>query len=170
MNNENQLPEMPKPATDNQATVNNNAQDPIVLKTTPQEEKKTNEAKQMFGDVKETTTKEVQNMSKFFKDIKEYITTKNSSELFALLWRLLIIAGFIIAAYLPFYIIIDFGSNLFILFGIDYTTRLGGIWGSIWNLAYSVLAIILFFVLCKDRYYKLVKQQENEKKNEEENR
>lgn len=165
MNNENQVPELPKMNNETSSEVlETNNTNPVILKTIPEEEKKENEAKKMLGDVKDSTSKEVQSLSKFFKDIKGYITSKNSSELLALLWRLLLIAGFVIILYVPFQIMMDFGSNLFILFGIDFTAKLGTIWNSIWYLTYSILAVVLFFILCKDRYYKLVKQQEDEKK------
>ena len=169
MNNENQIPEMPKVNENNinvQQTNNNviNNQDPVVLQTLPQEEKRESQTKIMAGEVKETTSKEVKNMQKFLKDIKNYITSKNSSELLSLLWRLALIAGFVILLYVPFQLLMDLGSNLFVLFGIDYTTKLGNIWNSIWYISYGILAIVLFFILCKDRYYKLVKQQEDEKK------
>ena len=166
MNNDNQIPEMPKPADNiqQQTPVSASVQDPIVIQSAPQEEKKPNEAKQMMGEVKETTSKEVQNMSKFLNDVKKYITTKNSSELLSLLWRLLLVAGFIIVLYLPFYLVNLLGFNLLILFGVNFTNRLGDIWNSIWYIAYSILAIVLFFILCKDRFYKFVKLQEDEKK------
>ena len=158
MNNENNVPEMPKKVE------NNTIQDPIVIKSTPQEEKKPNEAKQMMGDVKETTSKEVQSITKFLNDIKKYITTKNSSELLSLLWRLLLVAGFVILLFLPFELISILGKNIFILFGIDYTIALQNIWESIWIISYCILAFVLFIILCKERYYNLVKLKEDEKK------
>ena len=168
MNNENQTPEIPKLNTEEvkqESILNNvNQQDPVVLQTLPQEVKRESETKQMVKEVKETTSKEVGSTKKFIKDVYKYLTTKNSSELLALLWRLLIIVGIIIVLYVPFYLLIELGSNLSIMFGIDFTAQMLNLWSSILNVLYAILALVLFLVIVKDRYYKLVKTQEAEKK------
>ncbi len=142
MNDNNEIPELPK--------MNNE-----VIKEKQVEE------------IKETSVKEVKGMKVFFKDIREYITSKNSSELFSLFWRLLLVAGFVILLFVPFQLLMDLGSNLFLLFGANYTSTLATIWTSVWYIAYSILAFVLFFILCKDRYYKFVKNQNNDKKDYE---
>lgn len=157
MNDNNEIPELPK--------INNEVikekQDEEIVKEISINDSKTVE------EIKETSVKEVKGMKVFFKDIREYITSKNSSELFSLFWRLLLVAGFVILLFVPFQLLMDLGSNLFLLFGANYTSTLATIWTSVWYIAYSILAFVLFFILCKDRYYKFVKNQNNDKKDYE---
>ena len=147
MNNE--MPELPK-----ENEVNNQE----VQEVQPNQEE--NKVSETIQEVKENTVKELELSGKFFKDVRKYLTSKSSSELFSLLWRLIIIVGFIVLLYFPVQIIMDLGINFFMLLGIEYTTRVATIWTSIWNILYGVGALILFYSLCKDRFYKLVKPNE----------
>ena len=157
MNDNNEIPELPKMNNE----VIKEKQDEEIVKEISINDSKTVE------EIKETSVKEVKGMKVFFKDIREYIASKNSSELFSLFWRLLLVAGFVILLFVPFQLLMDLGSNLFLLFGANYTSTLATIWTSVWYIAYSILAFVLFFILCKDRYYKFVKNQNNDKKDYE---
>lgn len=161
MNNENQVPELPK--------VNDNKDEVQVVENNIQEielPKQQEENKQVIEEVKKSVSKEFENTGKIFTDIKNYLTTRDSSELFSLLWRLLIIVGFIVILYFPVQVIMDLGINIFMLLGIEYTTRVAAIWTSLLNIIYGILALFLFYYLCKDRYYKLVNNKsENTTKN-----
>lgn len=133
--NDNQIPELPKMNTE--VKVDNN-----------------NEKKEIIINKKNSTIQ-------FLKDAYKYITSRDSSELLALLWRLLLIAGFIIVLYIPFQLFRDLGINILIMVGVNFNDTILDIWTSIWAIVYGIIAIILFFKICKDRYYKLVNQNEN---------
>ena len=158
MNNENQMPELPKVNEDE--IKQEEVIDIPTEQNIPVEENKEVEINKVVEEVKETAKKEIEISGKFFKDLKSYLTTKDSSELFSLLWRAVIIVGLIVIIYFPFQLIIDLGANIFTLIGIEYTTRLASIWSSICNIVYGVLALVLFYLICKDRFYKLVKKDE----------
>ncbi|MBR1417302.1 MAG: hypothetical protein IJ572_05790 [Bacilli bacterium] len=134
MNDENQIPELPK--------INNEMQQPSNVVT-------------------QSNNKEKHTLNEFFKDAFRYITTRNSSDLFALLLRLAIIAGFIIILSLPFQFVRDYGLDLIINLGINFNDKMQNTWYFIWNSLYTIFGIILFFILCKNRYYNLVKSQNN---------
>ena len=156
MNND-QIPELPKmnnSLNNNQQTINNTVQI-----------SNNNEV-----NFKTDITVDKKSFKEFFKDVRKYITSRNSSELFSLLWRLLLVAGFVIVLFVPFQIFMDLGINLFILFGIDFTSTIATIWDTCWYIIYGVTSIILFFVLCKERYYKLIKYQEEKNKLESGNK
>lgn len=119
---------------------------------------------QMVDDVKKMATREAHNIVIFLKDIFKYLTTRNSSELFELAWRVVLIALFIIVLGLPFTLIKENGTSIFMMFGIDFNKEQLDIWNSIWNILYGVVGIVLFYVICKARYYELVKHQQETKK------
>ena len=149
--NNNEIPELPK--------MNDNE-----INTVVQEPQISNENISVIDEVKETANNEVKTFKVFMKDVHKYITSKNTSELLSLLWRLLIIAGFVILLYLPFQLLMDIGVNIFFIFGIDFTSTLSAIWSGVWYIIYAVLALFLFYKLCKDRFYKVVNLKEIEKK------
>ena len=158
MNDENQIPELPKVNEENQNIEVVETKEEVV--EVPISEVK--EENKVVEEIKNTAKKEIEISGKFFKDVKSYLTTKDSSELFSLLWRLLIIVGFIIILYFPVQMIMDLGANILRLAGIEYTTRVGTIWECTCNIIYSIVALLLFYFLCKSRFYKIVKQN-NEK-------
>ena len=95
-----------------------------------------------------------------FKDVKEYLTSRNTSELGELVWRLVLIALVVIVLYVPFQLFRDLGINILISVGINFSDKTLNMYNSIFNIIYSIFGIVLFFVVCKDRFYKLVKNQE----------
>ena len=117
----------------------------------------------MFKEAKESIIKESHSLVEFLKDAYKYITSKNTSELFELLLRLVLIAAFVIVLYVPIQLIRDLGVDLLISMGVSFTDKMLNLYNSIWNIFYTIIAIILFINLCKDRYYKLVKNQKIEK-------
>ena len=159
MNNDNNI-ELPKKNDSNIQNEINNQEVSMTENNNNNNNNIGDEVKKVVEDVKEVTSKEIENSGKFLKDVRNYITTKNSSELFALLWRLVLIVGFIILLYFPFQLLMDLGVNLFMIFGFEYTTPIANIWTGVWNISYSILALVLFYKLCKDRYYKLTKNVE----------
>ena len=119
---------------------------------------------QMVDDVKKMASREAHNFMTFMKDIFKYLTTRNSSDLFELLWRVAIIALFIIILGVPFNLIKESGTSIFMMFGIDFNKQQLDIWNSIWTTLYCVLGVVLFYVICKARYYELIKHQQETKK------
>ena len=100
----------------------------------------------------------------FLKDIVKYITSKNSSELFALLWRLVLVAGFVIILSLPFLLIKDLIPDLLINIGVNFDDKGLNLINLIFRVLYLIFAIFIFFKLCKERYYRYLKDQEEIKK------
>lgn len=122
---------------------------------------KTNKEENIIEESKEMVKKDVKTFKIFFKDIKEYLTSRNSSELGELVWRLILIALAVIVLYVPFQLFRDLGINILISVGINFSDKTLNMYNSIFNIIYSIFGIVLFFVLCKDRFYKIVKNQEN---------
>ena len=121
---------------------------------------KTNKEENIIEESKEMVKKDVKSFKIFFKDVKEYLTSKNSSELGELVWRLVLIALVVIALYVPFQLFRDLGINILISVGINFSDKTLNMYNSIFNIIYSIFGIVLFFMICKDRFYKLVKNQE----------
>ncbi len=96
----------------------------------------------------------------FIKDVKEYLTTKNSNELKDLVIRLVLIAITIIVLYVPYQFILEIIEDLIRTASINYSESFLTRYYSIGRIIYSVLALVLFYIICKDRFYKLVKNQE----------
>lgn len=106
----------------------------------------------------------------FLKDVYKYITTRKADELLSLLWRLFLIALFVIVLYVPFQLFRDLGINILLTMGISFNETILNIWTGLWSVLYGIIAIILFFKLCKDRYYKLVNiEKETKEENSIEN-
>ena len=121
---------------------------------------KTNKEENIIEESKEMVKKDVKTFKIFFKDVKEYLTSRNSSELGELVWRLVLIALVVIVLYVPFQLFRDLGINILISVGINFSDKTLNMYNSIFNILYSIFGIVLFFVICKDRFYKLVKNQE----------
>lgn len=124
---------------------------------------KTNKEENIIEESKEMVKKDVKTFKIFFKDVKEYLTSRNSSELGELVWRLVLIALAVIVLYVPFQLFRDLGINILISVGINFSDKTLNMYNSIFNIIYSIFGIVLFFTLCKDRFYKIVKNQEKNK-------
>ncbi len=124
---------------------------------------KTNKEENIIEESKEMVKKDVKTFKIFFKDVKEYLTSRNSSELGELVWRLVLIALAVIVLYVPFQLYRDLGINILISVGINFSDKTLNMYNSIFNIIYSIFGIVLFFTLCKDRFYKIVKTQEKNK-------
>lgn len=124
---------------------------------------KTNKEENIIEESKEMVKKDVKTFKIFFKDIKEYLTSRNTSELGELVWRLVLIALAVIVLYVPFQLYRDLGINILISVGINFSDKTLNMYNSIFNIIYSIFGIVLFFTLCKDRFYKIVKTQEKNK-------
>ena len=124
---------------------------------------KTNKEENIIEESKEMVKKDVKTFKTFFKDIKEYLTSRNTSELGELVWRLVLIALAVIVLYVPFQLFRDLGINILISVGINFSDKTLNMYNSIFNIIYSIFGIVLFFTLCKDRFYKIVKTQEKNK-------
>ena len=121
---------------------------------------KTNKEDNIIEESKNMVKKDVKSFKIFFKDVKEYLTSRNTSELGELVWRLVLIAIVVIVLYVPFQLFRDIGINIIISVGINFSDKTLNMYNSIFNIIYSIFGIVLFFVLCKDRFYKVVKNQE----------
>ena len=121
---------------------------------------KTNKEENIIEESKEMVKKDVKTFKTFFKDVKEYLTSRNTSELGELVWRLVLIALAVIVLYVPFQLFRDLGINILISVGINFSDKNKNMYNSIFNILYSIFGIVLFFVLCKDRFYKIVKNKE----------
>jgi hypothetical protein len=121
---------------------------------------KINKEENIIEESKEMVKKDVKTFKTFFKDVKEYLTSRNTSELGELVWRLVLIALVVIVLYVPFQLFRDLGINILISVGINFSDKTLNMYNSIFNIMYSIFGIVLFFVLCKDRFYKIVKNQE----------
>ena len=124
---------------------------------------KNNKEENIIEESKEMVKKDVKTFKIFFKDIKEYLTSRNTSELGELVWRLVLIAIVVVALYIPFQLFRDLGINILISVGINFSDKTLNMYNSIFNIIYSIFGIVLFFTLCKDRFYKIVKTQEKNK-------
>ncbi len=141
MNNE--IPELPK---------QNKPQDEVIIQET--KEKIENVVKESNRVIKKETKSFVQ----FFKDVKEYLSTKKTSEIGEMLFRELLIVAILIVIYYPFMIFKDLIPKLLITVNINYDSV--DKFYAIIDIVYSILVIVLFFVITRDRFYKMVKNQE----------
>ena len=124
---------------------------------------KINKEENIIEESKEMVKKDFKTFKTFFKDVKEYLTSRNTSELGELVWRLVLIALAVIVLYVPFQLYRDLGINILISVGINFSDKTLNMYNSIFNIIYSIFGIVLFFTLCKDRFYKIVKTQEKNK-------
>ena len=121
------------------------------------EEKK--ELPNMIDEAKESINKEIHSMKDFFRDIFKYLTTRNSKELLELLWRLALIAVFILLLFVPFQLVRDLLSDFLVSMGVEFSERMLAIYVSAFNAIYTIIALVLFFILCKERFYKFVNEE-----------
>ena len=121
---------------------------------------KENKEENIIEESKEMVKEDVKTFKVFFKDVKEYLTTRNSSELGELVWRLVLIAIVVIILYVPFQLFRDLGINILISVGVNFSDKTLTMYNSIFNIIYSLFGIVLFFMICKDRFYKIVKNQD----------
>ena len=121
---------------------------------------KTNKENNIIEESKEMINKDVKTYKSFCKDVREYLSTKNTSELGELVWRLVLIAIVVIILYIPFQLARDLIGNIIISVGINFNEKSLNLYNSIFNILYSIVGIVLFFSICKDRFYKMVKKQE----------
>ncbi len=141
MNDE--IPELPKP---------NKPKDEVAIQET--KEKIENVVKESNKVLK----KETKSFIQFFKDVKEYLSTKKTNEIGEMLFREILIVAVLVVCYYPFMIFKDLGPNLLIAVNINYDSV--NKFYAIVDIIYSILVIILFFVITRDRFYKMVKNQE----------
>ena len=119
-----------------------------------------NEVPNMINDLKESVNIQKGSYSKFFKDIFKYLTTRNTHDLFELLWRLAMIAIFVLLLYVPVQLCHDLLLDFLISVGVEFSDRARDIYDVIFNATYSIFGIVLFFVICKERYYKYALEEE----------
>ena len=113
----------------------------------------------IIEESKETIIYESKSFIKFLKDAKDYITTKNTKDLWDLALQVIIIAVLILALFVPFQLVRDLGINVIISLGINFNDKILNTYNAVFNILYSVFGIVLFFILCKNRFYNLIKNQ-----------
>ena len=123
------------------------------------------EAKEKVENVveesKKIIVKESKSYKQFFKDVKEYLSTKNTKDLGEMLVRLLIIVAIIVVLNFPFMLLKEILPEILISVNANYTSDLINKFNSAVNIIYSILGIVLFFAICKNRFYKMIKEQED---------
>ena len=165
--NENQIPTPNMPRTE----VKPNVQPTTVVQNTTEQNANTVPTSQVTPVISQTSVMPTKNIKKevviekhtfkeFFSDIIKYITTRNSNELLSLLWKLVLVAAFVLLLAVPFQLVRDSGTDILISFGVNFDQNGLGMWILVWNLLYALVGVILFFYLCKDRFYKHTKNQE----------
>ena len=117
----------------------------------------------IIEESKKMVKKDAKDLKTFFKDTREYLATKNNKELQDLAIRLALIVIIILLLYVPFQLIRDLGINILISVGINFSNKTLDMYNSVFNVLYSLFGIALFYAICKDRFYKLVKKQEENK-------
>ena len=122
--------------------------------------KKNNDEKNIIKESKEMIKKDVKGFKTFIKDVKEYLTTRNTNELKDLVVRLILITIVIIILYVPYQFLMEIIEDIIRAASINYSEFALNKYYSIGRIIYLVLAIVLFYHICKDRFYKLVKNQE----------
>ena len=122
-----------------------------------------NEVPNMIDELKENINVQKQTFGMFLKDVFKYLTTRNTKELFELLWRVAMIAIFVLCLYIPVELIQNLLLDFLITMGIELNERMQGIYFAIFHGTYCVVSIVLFFVLIKNRFYKFVGEEERKK-------
>ena len=122
-----------------------------------------NEVPNMFEDLKENVKIQKGSFIQFFKDAFKYLTTRNTKDLFELLWRLAMIAVFILLLYVPVVLARDLLLDFLITTGIELNERMQSIYYAIFNGTYSLIAFVCFFVVCRERFYKFVNENDLKK-------
>ena len=95
----------------------------------------------------------------FIKDLRYYIITRSTDEIFQLVYRFFLIALLVVLLKLPFQLASDTGRSILIILNIDITSRVQDVWDAGWTLIYIVFSVLLLYSLLKDRFYKLVNIQ-----------
>lgn len=113
----------------------------------------------VVDDTKAMIKKEGKTMIVFLKDLFKYITTKKISDLSELLIYALIIVGFIIAIGIPFGFLKEVIFNVLVTFGINFGAAIREVIENALNLFYYVIALVLFLVLCREKFYQLVRNK-----------
>ena len=127
----------------------------------PQLPKENNiEEKSVYEETKTIIQNDTKTFKIFLKEVKDYLTTRNTNELKDLVVRLVLIAITVIVLYVPYQFIMEIIEDAIRTANINYSEIALTRYYSIGRIIYSVLALVLFYVLCKDRFYKLVKNQE----------
>lgn len=126
--------------------------------------KKNFDGEKIIEESKNLVKEDAKTYKRFFKDAKDYLTTRNTKELGELVLRLALIAVVIIILYLPFELVINVGEELFRAIGINYTEESRRAFESSLNIAYNLFGLAVFFMICKDRFYKMVELQDKIKK------
>ena len=147
---------------DNQTTPSNNQDNTVPTNT---EQSVIPVITQVGQNTKSTSGKEplftdTHTYRQFFKDAIKYITSKNSSELLSLLWRLLLVAGFVIILGVPFLLAKDLVHELLISFGINFDKNTLDMINLSLVIIYTIFAIYLLFKLCKERFYRYNRNKE----------
>ena len=122
-----------------------------------------NEVPNMIDDLKENINVQKKSFGNFFKDLFKYLTTRNSKDLFELLWRVAMIAIFILLLYVPVELVQNLLLDFLIAMGIELNERMQSIYFAIFHGTYSLIALVLFFVVIKERFYKYVSEEDRKK-------
>ncbi len=117
----------------------------------------------IIEESKKMVKKDAKDFKTFIKDTREYLATKNKKELQDLAIRLAIIVIIILLLFVPFQLFRDLGINILISVGINFSDKTLDMYNSVFNVIYSLFGLALFYTICKDRFYKLVKKQEEKK-------
>ena len=141
-----------------------NNETPKLKENEKKDEQIINDAKEKVENVveesKEILIKESKSYKQFFKDAKEYLSTKNTKDLGEMLVRLLIIVAIIVVLNFPFMLFKDIFPEILMSVNANYTSDAINKFNAVVNIIYSILGIVLFFAICKNRFYKMVKEQE----------
>lgn len=121
------------------------------------------EVPNMIDDLKENINVQKKSFGNFFKDSFKYLTTRNTKDLFELLWRVAMIAIFILLLYVPVELIQNLLLDFLITMGIELNERMQSIYFAIFHGTYSLIALVLFFVVIKERFYKYVSEEDRNK-------
>ena len=114
----------------------------------------------IISDAKQSVKKEVKGFTTFFKDLFKYLKTRNTSELFSVFLRVVLIFGICFFMSLPFQFFRDMGRELMTTFGVDFNEGMSRLWDGIWNISYYLIAIFSFYIVVRDRFYALTSDQE----------
>ena len=103
-----------------------------------------------------TIKKETKSLLVFFKDFYKYITTHKISELFELLIYAIIIMAFIVLLSIPFAFIKEMFNDILVMFGINFNQTLKDLLNNVWDMFYLLVALFLFLILCKEKFYQMI--------------
>jgi len=121
---------------------------------------KENNTDDILLDNKKVIKNESKSMINFFKDIFKYVTTHKINELAELLIYVLIIIGFCIILSIPFGFLKSIFFDALILFGINFNVNIQNIFSTIWDVFYLIIAIGLFLVLTRERFYASIRNKQ----------